>query len=1037
MATATSPPDSEQDYGSDPGQEEYEQLIERNSGVDDFYKRQKTPAGGSSDPRDNDNDEDYGKRQQTAAGDSSDPRGDTSEAEETSQLERHENQVGSGYRQHKTAGKQNQSWFKQNIMGRKKVVGGGIIGATIAGALTFFSIFSGPFQFIHLSHLEQQFHFLPQQNAQNDRFMHEIRWLRYASQGKAERSRMSFLGNKLTDKFEGQLRTAGLMPRYSQAFGVFIGYEIDRTSPDSPFNGMSEDEAKVAVKRDYGIDVANYDGKLGAIETLKTGSLYIKPPSSFLGALTFNFQSLKQSGSNGLAASVGARNMCIRRGCTLHPLSKLEFAGLTKIEEKRAKLKQDREDEIEKGTKPDLGQAAADGSDSDKPGPTDARASAQTSAANANETVQETQASGADVGAEGSKIAVKSAGAGLFAIGIACTLREIDKQAGQIKDAQVVAPLIRMGVQAIAIGEQVESGQDFDSQTLGLYAEQLSGVDSSGNKDSWLFAAPIQTAMGKPGKGVVPPDADTFRGAADSVAPFKELDSGIIGSLLGKVCSGIGGFIFSAIGFVTGGPAGIAAGLAQGFLTQKIADKAAHWIAGKAVDINVVGADYGYTVDYGVRLAANDQNIGAGGRALQPAEEGQLAALVKAEGQSQFNKQSITHKLFDPYDESSAISKVIDQSSPDISDNIARMASATLNLKGAFASLAGLLFRQAHAATSTTFDYGFPAYGFSADELSNSKFENPYENACYVVGCPNKGIIGFMTDASGNINDAGQKYQRKVQQCFGVNIAQNVDSSGNKQWGVTNYKSPNYSDMEKNNCNDPNVTGNAENWQRLRFFILDTETMNAMACYEGDSTDLDVTQACSDSGFGANLSGSTATTPITTGGTPPSSGGTVSGDAQAIAQQILNNKNIDLVTYSPTALQDVQAAAAGKPGTASVMTSAAILKLIASVGQSHRVLITAIQSGGQGHCNDTPKSGCPNDPHYTGDAVDFGNLDGTSLTGRDSGSIKIMQTAFLVLPAGSGFGQSQCGTTPALPSGDITFNDSCNHLHIQVKPGTP
>ena len=162
----------------------------------------------------------------------------------------------------------------------------------------------------------------------------------------------------------------------------------------------------------------------------------------------------------------------------------------------------------------------------------------------------------------------------------------------------------------------------------------------------------------------------------------------------------------------------------------------------------------------------------------------------------------------------------------------------------------------------------------------------------------------------------------------------------------------------------------------------------------------------------------------------------VSGDAKSLAQQILSNKNIQLT--GRLVLQDVQAAANGQPGSAGVMTSSAILKLILAVGQSHSVTVSAIQSGGTGHCNNTPKAACPNDPHYTGDAVDFSALDGKALTGRDPGSIIIIQAAASILPSGSGIGQNNCGGhTPALPDGFITFPDSCNHLHIQVPKGTP
>ena len=173
------------------------------------------------------------------------------------------------------------------------------------------------------------------------------------------------------------------------------------------------------------------------------------------------------------------------------------------------------------------------------------------------------------------------------------------------------------------------------------------------------------------------------------------------------------------------------------------------------------------------------------------------------------------------------------------------------------------------------------------------------------------------------------------------------------------------------------------------------------------------------------------------GGTPAPSSGT----AQQLAVQILSNHNIDLTSFSSSVLQDVQDAAAGKPGTAGAMTSAALLNLIETVGTSHKVLITAIQSDGQGHCNNTPKSACPSDPHYNGDAVDFGSLDGVSITGRNPPAITIMQMAFPLLPHGSTFGQYECGsqysTNAELPDSDTVVWDTCDHLHVAVPKGTP
>lgn len=161
-----------------------------------------------------------------------------------------------------------------------------------------------------------------------------------------------------------------------------------------------------------------------------------------------------------------------------------------------------------------------------------------------------------------------------------------------------------------------------------------------------------------------------------------------------------------------------------------------------------------------------------------------------------------------------------------------------------------------------------------------------------------------------------------------------------------------------------------------------------------------------------------------------------------MANQILHNANIDLKGYSPSVYNDVLAASKGQPGTGGAYTSSVILRLIATLGQDHKVLVTAIQSNGQGHCLRDgvlqPKSACPNDAHYNGDAIDFGNLDGVSLTGRDDKSLSIINLAVKLLPAGTGFGQQGCnGGTATIPDTDQQFPDSCNHLHIQIPLNTP
>lgn len=156
-----------------------------------------------------------------------------------------------------------------------------------------------------------------------------------------------------------------------------------------------------------------------------------------------------------------------------------------------------------------------------------------------------------------------------------------------------------------------------------------------------------------------------------------------------------------------------------------------------------------------------------------------------------------------------------------------------------------------------------------------------------------------------------------------------------------------------------------------------------------------------------------------------------SGNAQDLAKQILANNKIHAIGRDVTT--DLQDAAAGKPSSAGKALSQTLLALIAYMGQNHTFNITALESGGSGHTSGSY--------HYTGDAVDVTGLDGDPIAnsgiGRTTHDIALIKEVAPLMPKGSGFGQINCGTTPPLPSGITAFNDTCNHLHIQVARGAP
>jgi hypothetical protein len=256
-------------------------------------------------------------------------------------------------------------------------------------------------------------------------------------------------------------------------------------------------------------------------------------------------------------------------------------------------------------------------------------------------------------------------------------------------------------------------------------------------------------------------------------------------------------------------------------------------------------------------------------------------------------------------------------------------------------------------AAAGGYDYGFPIYGFSEQEMDSPLVQNPYDNACHVTGCSDRSITGFLAN-NGSLTAQGQSYIDRAKDCFGVLIA--PDSSGD--WDVSS--SPDSSDLPNpygggkysSECDD-----NSSNWLRLRFFILDTETMNSMSCYAGND------QACTDIGEITN-------------GTSAVSSPSVSGNVQQMAQDILNNSNVsyplDASSKNGSTKQVLQALAAGKMapvtcndgstnGITSTDVNPAILQMILDIGNQTKVGVNAITD----KCHTTGSN------HYQGKAVDF------------------------------------------------------------------
>jgi lysophospholipase L1-like esterase len=161
---------------------------------------------------------------------------------------------------------------------------------------------------------------------------------------------------------------------------------------------------------------------------------------------------------------------------------------------------------------------------------------------------------------------------------------------------------------------------------------------------------------------------------------------------------------------------------------------------------------------------------------------------------------------------------------------------------------------------------------------------------------------------------------------------------------------------------------------------------------------------------------------------PVGSGNLPGGNAQDLAKAILTNHKI--ITDGRLVYFDLHQQATGGMPSNGAPLKASLLAVLEYVGQSFEVHISALESGGTGHHNGSA--------HYSGRAMDINIINGSHTTGRDANAQALLKLILPVLPKGSGVGQlrdpggAACGPMVQMPPGVIQFDDTCNHLHVQV-----
>lgn len=697
------------------------------------------------------------------------------------------------------------------ISRRQKGLIGGATGLLIGGGFGFFTIISGPLQFIHIAQLLQGFHFSNQEDAGDDRMMKITRYIR--NRETPNRTRMGALGNAMADRIETKMNKSGIESAYTQRGQYYDGYRIDPNnipdgSPLEDMKGKTPEEFRAALSERLGIDPAKID------LTHESGKIHIRGDDlGYFEAKKLVRVQLEEAGYSKLGAAIRARIMGKRAGIDWHPMKKLDRKANEKISDLYNRWREEREKRMNGDIEEDITGSNAAQEDPDG----DGKPTTDPDAASAKPQVDETIGLANEANAEAATghvpasegalhglrthVATKIAGGVSAAIGIICTIKAISDNIDQIKHLNVVMPLMRMGMEAVTVGNQVMSGNDVDMQQLAFFAKNLNDPETG----SWAAARSIQAELGQKQLGPDMRDEAQVKTEKNFISQFID---GIPG--VGGVCKAANSVVGQVVSFgidLLGGPVTAISGAVFGAtVAPKILDALTNWLAGHPISLDVAGADYGNYINYGARLAANDSAIAGGGRALSTAESAELRQDHLQQERQEVQYASLSDRIFNPYKPYSLFSRFIDQQNPDAMEETRAIARMPLHVFSSFGGLFSSFLPKASAA-SGSYDYGFDEYGFSANELSNPSTRNPYENASRVVE--------IFKD-----NDKYNMYHDRVDKCFGMQIERNGEATSKGEV-------PPYYQMP-DSCKSTD-----EEWLAVRLSIFDTQLLESTACYEG------------------------------------------------------------------------------------------------------------------------------------------------------------------------------------------------------------
>ncbi|TXG76285.1 hypothetical protein E6P97_03810, partial [Patescibacteria group bacterium] len=383
-------------------------------------------------------------------------------------------------------------------------------------------------------------------------------------------------------------------------------------------------------------------------------------------------------------------------------------------------------------------------------------------------------------------------------VGLSCAAKDIGDEAEKAQYVNNILPMIRMAFDVMSAGGQIMAG-DADLDQIGAIVDDMHDDLAAPGKQSFFNAKTLRADQsGDPNaKGVELPEnanpgslgkkpialeiLDQIPGLDFACDISKNVSKLPIIKQAGDAQNAI---INAGLETVTGKSLDDFVGMLVDF------------VAGNGVNVLAQGAEMGNLVTTGAYLAANEQALSMGGRALTGPETAELREYERQEMRRENAQLPMFARVFSPTNPNSIVAKNI-IGNPSFG-SVAASSQTLLEAPTSIFTNIGSIFSPRAYAAGGGYDYGVPRYGFSVQELEDERVANPFENAEIV-----EPKLAELTEEYGS--------------CFNVKIENGV---------FTQSEGTSYAEIpEKCNSSD-------EMLLRFRMYILDFVTAKALACYE-------------------------------------------------------------------------------------------------------------------------------------------------------------------------------------------------------------